>query len=110
MVIKSEDRMKDKIIKLLNSLDKSYWYEKDGTKRYLVELYDKDIENFANKINEAMNDRKPIFEINRNYVPEEIYYPSWIKMPIDEYAKEYGVCIDEINDMISNGHIRLADL
>ena len=52
--------MRDKIIELLNSLTKSYWYEEDGTQRYLVELYDKEIEDFVDNIIKVMNDRKPI--------------------------------------------------
>ena len=41
---------KERVVKLLNTLTKSFWHDEDGTRRYLLELYDIDIDGFADEI------------------------------------------------------------
>ena len=51
--------------------------------------------------------KQPIFLINISYDPDHNYRPDWREYTVGEYLREFHLGVDEFNDMIKAGAVKL---
>jgi len=74
--------MRKKIIEILEQQEKTYFYEPDATQRYLISIYDNQIDKIADQILEVTNDcAETAFTLNK--------IKAW-------YISQYGDTIEGI--------------